>query len=132
MIVLQVVASVLCVAFFVYVVHLVAQERLLLKYSLLWMALTAVILLCALFPLPLFEMSHVVGFESPSNFVFFIGLFFLLAITLSLSSIVSKQSILIKNLVQEQALLAKKLEVQQAKLDKSERSAIHTHELSND
>ena len=36
MFVLQIVAIVLCVAFFAYVVHLVARERLLLKYSLLW------------------------------------------------------------------------------------------------
>ena len=105
MFVLQIVAIVLCVAFFAYVVHLVARERLLLKYSLLWIA----ILLCALFPQPLYSISSLLGFETPSNFIFFIGLFFLLAISLSLSSIASKQAIMIKNLVQEQALLAKKL-----------------------
>ena len=109
MFVLQIVALVLCVAFFAYVVHLVARERLLLKYSLLWMALTIAILLCALFPQPLYSISSLLGFETPSNFIFFIGLFFLLAISLSLSSIASKQAIMIKNLVQEQALLAKKL-----------------------
>ena len=101
MFVLQIVAIILCVAFFAYVVHLVARERLLLKYSLLWMALTVVIVLCALFPQPLYSISSFLGFETPSNFIFFIGLFFLLAISLSLSSIASKQA---------QALLAKKLE----------------------
>lgn len=110
MFVLQIVAIILCVAFFAYVVHLVARERLLLKYSLLWMALTVVIVLCALFPQPLYSISSFLGFETPSNFIFFIGLFFLLAISLSLSSIASKQALMIKNLVQEQALLAKKLE----------------------
>ena len=105
MFVLQIVAIILCVAFFAYVVHLV-----LLKYSLLWMALTVVIVLCALFPQPLYSISSFLGFETPSNFIFFIGLFFLLAISLSLSSIASKQALMIKNLVQEQALLAKKLE----------------------
>ncbi|WP_324248894.1 DUF2304 domain-containing protein [Eggerthella lenta] len=92
MFVLQIVAIVLCVAFFAYVVHLVARERLLLKYSLLWMALTIAILLCALFPQPLYSISSLLGFETPSNFIFFIGLFFLLAISLSLSSIASKPS----------------------------------------
>lgn len=71
------------------------------------MALTIAILLCALFPQPLYSISSLLGFETPSNFIFFIGLFFLLAISLSLSSIASKQAIMIKNLVQEQALLAK-------------------------
>lgn len=109
MFVLQIVATILCIAFFAYVVHLVAREKLLLKYSLLWMALTIAILLCALFPLPLYQISALLGFETPSNFIFFIGLFFLLAISLSLSSIVSKQASMIKNLVQEQALLIKEL-----------------------
>ena len=61
-------------------------------------------------PQPLYSISSFLGFETPSNFIFFIGLFFLLAISLSLSSIASKQALMIKNLVQEQALLAKKLE----------------------
>lgn len=110
MIVLQIVAIVLCFAFLLYVAHLVARERLLLKYSLLWMVLTIIILLCAIFPQPLYGFAHLFGFENPSNFIFFIGLFFLLAIALSLSSIASKQSITIKNLVQEQALLAKRID----------------------
>lgn len=95
--VLQIITIILCIAFFAYVVHLVAQEKLLLKYSLLWMALTVAILLCALFPLPLYQASSLLGFETPSNFIFFIGLFFLLAISLSLSLIVSKQASKIKN-----------------------------------
>ncbi len=110
MIVLQIVAIVLCFAFLLYVAHLVARERLLLKYSLLWMVLTIIILLCAIFPQPLYGFAHLFGFENPSNFIFFIGLFFLLTIALSLSSIASKQSITIKNLVQEQALLAKRID----------------------
>ena len=56
MFVLQIVAIILCVAFFAYVVHLVARERLLLKYSLLWMALTVVIVLCACFLSPVLHL----------------------------------------------------------------------------
>lgn len=115
MLVLQIITIILCIAFFAYVVHLVAQEKLLLKYSLLWMALTVAILLCALFPLPLYQASSLLGFETPSNFIFFIGLFFLLAISLSLSLIVSKQASKIKNLVQEQALLTKRFDEINAK-----------------
>ncbi|MFR3092018.1 MAG: hypothetical protein ACLTMP_10045 [Eggerthella lenta] len=47
--------------------------------------------------------------QTPSNFIFFIGLFFLLAISLSASSIASKQA-LNQEPRAEQALLAKKLE----------------------
>ena len=109
LIVLQAVVIVLALAFFAYVVHLIIRERLLLKYSLLWMVLTAVIVLCAVFPEPLYAISHLFVFVNPSNFIFLIGLFFLMAIALSHSAIASKQSIMIKNLVQEQALLEKRL-----------------------
>ena len=42
--------------------------------------------------------------------IFLAGLFFLLAICLSLSIIVSKQALRIKTLVQEHALIAKRLD----------------------
>lgn len=109
LIVLQAVVIVLALAFLAYVVHLIIRERLLLKYSLLWMVLTIVIVLCAVFPEPLYAASHVFGFVNPSNFIFLIGLFFLMVIALSQSAIASKQSIMIKNLIQEQALLEKRL-----------------------
>lgn len=107
--ILQIVVIVIALAFLVYVIRLVIQERLLLKYSLLWMALTVAIVLCAIFPMPLYALSDFLGFITPSNFIFLIGLFFLIAISLSQSAIASKQSIMIKNLVQEQALLEKRL-----------------------
>ena len=109
MFVLQIVAIILCVAFFAYVVHLVARERLLLKYSLLWMALTVVIVLCALFPQPLYSISSFLGFETPSNFIFFIGLFFLLAISLSLRQPAPKHAHMITNRGEATALIAKTL-----------------------
>ncbi len=115
MFVLQIVAIILCVAFFAYVVHLVARERLLLKYSLLWMTLAVASILVALFPGPLFAVSSALGFETPSNFVFFVALFFLLAICLSLSIIASKQALRIKDLVQQEALIEKRLESLESK-----------------
>ncbi|MGI6104564.1 MAG: DUF2304 domain-containing protein [Raoultibacter sp.] len=108
-IVLQVAVIIACLLFIIFVVRLVAKEKLLLKYSLLWIALGLILLLCAIFPTPLYELSHLLGFETPANFIFFVGLFFLLAIALSLSAIASKQKLMIKNLTQEQALLEKRL-----------------------
>ena len=108
--ILQILVVTAAVAFFAYVVHLVAQDRLRLKYSLLWMLLSVVAVVCALFPMPLYEFAHLLGFVNPSNFIFFLGLFLLMVICLSLSVIISKQAIRIKNLTQEQALLAKRLE----------------------
>lgn len=109
MIVLRIIVVVACVAFMLLVCKQVSAGRLLLKYSLLWLTLALVTILASIFPTPVYSLSHFFGFDTPSNFVFFVALFFLLAICLSLSVVVSKQATRMKNLVQSQALLEKKL-----------------------
>lgn len=101
---LRVFVVVFCVLLLTYVCHLVSREKLLLKYSLLWLALGVALFIAALFPKGLFELSTLFGFENASNFIFFLGLFILLLISLSLSVIVSKQTIMIKNLTQRIAI----------------------------
>lgn len=103
--VIQVFVIVVCLAFLAFVVRQVGNERFLLRYALLWLALAIVILLCAFFPQPLFNLSRLLGFDTASNFIFFVGVFFIIAICLSLTSIASKQAIKIKNLTQALALL---------------------------
>lgn len=107
--VLQLLAIVLCLLFLVYVVRLVAKERLLLKYSLLWLLLAVVVLVVACFPRISYWLSGLLGFITPSNFIFFVGLFCLMAIALSLSVIVSRQTLRIKDLTQRIALLEHEL-----------------------
>ena len=104
-VVLQVVVAAFCVLMLGYVVVLVARERLLLKYSLLWLVLCIVLLLVALFPQALFGLSAALGFETPVNFIYFIGFFCLMAIVLSLSVITSRQTMKIKNLTQRIAIV---------------------------
>lgn len=96
---------VFCVILTVFVIHEVSKERMLLKYSLLWLALVLILLVCALFPEIVFILSDALGFETPSNFIFVVGFFCLMAICLSLSIIVSGQTIKIKNLTQRIALI---------------------------
>ncbi|MEG0050341.1 MAG: DUF2304 domain-containing protein [Clostridia bacterium] len=112
---LGLVVALACLIFLILVVRQVAHGRLLLKYSLLWMMLALVSILAALFPEPLYALSSLLGFENPSNFIFFAGLFFLLALCLSLSIIVSKQALRIKNLIQQTALIQKRLEEQDSR-----------------
>ncbi len=103
----------LCIALslslLIYVLVLVKRDRLQLKYSLLWLFLAVSVLVCSLMPSMLFEVSQCLGFETPSNFIFFCSALVLLLICLSLSSIVSKQMISIKNLTQKIALLEHEL-----------------------
>ena len=102
---MQVFIVVVCLVFLAFIIYLVQRKRLLLKYSLLWLALSIVAGICALFPEPLFALAQLLGFETASNFIFVIGFFFLLAFCLSLSVIASRQTEYIKTLIQELAIL---------------------------
>lgn len=101
--------ALLCFAFFMWVLVLVSKEKLQLKYSLLWLALTFITFLCTLFPAPVYRLATLLGFDAASNFIFLAGFFFLIMVCISLSVIVSKQSTSIKNLTQRIAILEKEL-----------------------
>lgn len=123
---IQISVGIFCLLLMAYVIRLVMKKRLRLKYSLLWLALSIIALLCALFPGPIFALAHLFGFVVPSNLVFFLAIFFLLALCLSLTVIVSWQARDIRQLIQEIAVINNQLE----KLDKgncSEASGTDTH-----
>lgn len=88
---------------------MVANKKLLLRYALLWIALSVLLVLCAVIPGPLFSLAHWLGFESSSNFIFVMAVLFLLVSVLSLTAVVSKQSEAIKNAVQRIAILEHEL-----------------------
>ena len=106
---LKIIAVLAWLVFMVLVCMQVSKGRLLLRYSLLWLTLALATIIVSLFPDPVFALARLVGFDVPSNFLFFMALFFLLAVCLSLSVVVSKQAMRMKNLVQNQALLEKRL-----------------------
>lgn len=107
---LRVLMVLVSIVFIVFVVQLVGKGRLLLRYSLTWLVLGAVCLLCSVFPVIVYGISDFVGFVTPSNFVLLIGLFLLLIIALSLTAVVSRLSTSNKNLVQRVAILEKRIE----------------------
>lgn len=92
-------------AFASVIVRLVKRKQLTMKYSFLWIILLFVVLLCAILPIIPYRISDILGFETPANFIFLVAIFFLLAIALSLSIIVSKQQRKITTLIQEVAIL---------------------------
>ena len=94
-----------CLFLACYILLLVKRGKLQLKYSLLWLAMSLIVLVCAVFPNFIFSLAHLAGFQVGSNFLFFIGLVFLIVISLSLTSIVSRQQSAIKNLTQRIAIL---------------------------
>lgn len=110
MLAIQIIVVAACVLFMLLVFRQVSAGRLLLRYSLLWLSLAVVTIVVAFFPEPVFSLATLFGFDVPSNFVFFVALFFLMAICLSLSVAVSRQTLRMKDTVQNMALLEKRLQ----------------------
>lgn len=108
----------ICVVLLVLIVRLIGRGRLQIRYSLLWLALVVVMILCVIFPSIVSAVSSFLGFEYPSNFVLSIGIVILLAICLSLSMVVSWQARYIRNLVQTTALLDNR--ISKLEMDKQE------------
>lgn len=99
-----------CILFIVYTLWQVKKNRMMLRYSLIWVLLSVVLFFCALFPEPLAVLAYVLGFQTLSNFVIFIGLFFVLAMCLSYTRAISKKNAQITRLTQQIALLEKRLD----------------------
>lgn len=101
--------AVLMVIFLIHLFNLIKDGKLLLKYSLLWLLLCILVLICDAFPCIASYASEFAGFITPSNFIFLIAIIILTAICFSLSIAVSRSSVAIKNLSQEVALLEKEV-----------------------
>lgn len=101
---------VLSFAFLMYTVYQVKRNKLLLRYSLMWIFLSALLLVVAIFPQPIFALASLIGFDVSSNFVFSVAIFFLLLLCLgqarSISQLVIKQT----ETIQRLALLEKRFD----------------------
>ena len=78
---IRIVLLILCLAFFAYIVRLVSRKKLLLKYSLLWMALSVLLICCVIIPEPILGVASIMGIQVASNFIFIVAILCLLAIS---------------------------------------------------
>lgn len=102
----------LCVGVLLYFMLIFAflkRKALSLKYTLLWIFAGVCMGFLVIFPDILSWFIHIVDIQTPTNGLFAIGMFFILIILISITSIVSKQSEHIKKLVQDNALLEKRV-----------------------
>lgn len=95
--------------YFVLVFHLLRRKTLNLKYTLLWLASGAVMLVLVLFPQLLQAFALLVGISAPMNALFSIAFFCIIIILMSLTAIVSKQNRRSRVLIQSVALLEKRV-----------------------
>jgi hypothetical protein len=95
----------LTVVVVVVVLRLVARRQLLVKYAVLWVAVAGLLSALAVFPAMLEWLARLLGFEVPSNMLFFAAISLLLAITLQLSLEVSRVERQLQRVAEELALL---------------------------
>ena len=85
------------IVFFVCAICLVSKGKLPLRFSFFWLSLSVIILIAAIFPGSIGAIGELFGFVLNTNFVF-LDRFLLLAFSLMLSVIVTKQAASIKDL----------------------------------
>ncbi len=89
-----------------FVVTLLRRGILRERFAALWLLVSLLLLIGAIFPSLLRTVSQAVGFEVPANFLFFLSIIFLLLVSAQLSFEVSQLEARTRRLAEELALLA--------------------------
>lgn len=109
-------ALVLLIIIFVLLKH----GKMTVKYSLLWMCLSLVLLVFAIFPYVVYVLRDLMGVEMPVNLVFMLMFCFVLLVLLSLSIAISQLAEKSKRLTQANAILEKRVRELEKVLQKTE------------
>jgi hypothetical protein len=115
---LQILACVTLLAFSGWVLYLVRLQSLSLRDSLLWLLSTGVVVMFAIFPRLLQDLARAIGVQVPSNALFALAILYLTLNVLSLTIVLSKESIRTRRLAQECALLRAELDAMRARVER--------------
>lgn len=102
---LRIILAIVVFAFIIVMLDLISKRTLSLKYSLLWLAVCMFLILLVAFPDLLSFVANILHIELPINALYLVSIFILMLISLSLTVIVSRQTIRIRNIAQSNALL---------------------------
>ena len=105
------------VALFGMIVWLIKHKKIEVKYSIIWLAFSATMILFAVFPYLVLVLGDISGVANPVNFIFMTLFVFILLILLSVSAVISGFSTKIKRLAQSNALLEKRVRELEKKLE---------------
>lgn len=93
----------------VMVIYLLKKDRITIKYSIVWLLPSFILLIFTLIPGFLSFTTKLLGFQTASNMVFALLIALLLMISIVLTVIVSRQKNQIRVLIQEVSLLKEKM-----------------------
>ena len=99
------------------IVWLIKNKKIEVKYSIIWLAFSATMILFAIFPYLVLVLGDISGVANPVNFIFMTLFVFILLIMLSVSAVISGFSTKIKRLAQSNALLEKRIRELEKKLE---------------
>lgn len=88
----------------VYLIKMISQYKLELKYALLWLLLSVISIILSIFPSTISIIANILGVESPVNALFLLGILGAFVILFSLTMALSRASNNLKNLSQELAM----------------------------
>ncbi|KUO64408.1 MAG: hypothetical protein APF84_10565 [Gracilibacter sp. BRH_c7a] len=90
--------------------NLVKRYRLELKYALLWISISILFVVLAIFPSIADFTADIMGIKASVNAIYFLGIISLLMISFSLTISLSRTSNRVKNLTQELGLIRQKMD----------------------
>lgn len=102
---LQLLAVIACFCLLLATIELIRRRDLEEKYAILWLLTAIFLLICSSYFRTIEWASDLVGALVPSNFLFILALLFLVIISLSLTVVVSKESLKNRKMSQQLALL---------------------------
>ena len=114
---------VIIVATFIALLYLIRQifrKKLDIKYGIIWLGMSIIIMLFAVWPNLLGKLSDLMGIASPVNMLFFVGLILLIMAIYVLSRSVGMLMDKVRRMSQEIAILNKKLNDNYVKNDSKE------------
>ena len=97
---LQIELIVFALLFAVFIFKKMRDQKLSVKFSLMWLGVTICIIVLAVFPKILSVLCRITGVETPSNLLFFLALFVLLFMCFTLTSNLSINNNKTKRIVQ--------------------------------
>lgn len=104
---LELIAGAVCLLLIIF--YMLKKDLLSVKYSLLWLFFSAVLLIFAAFPYVVYVLRDILDIEVPANLIFMLLFCFVLMLLLSLSIAISQLANKTKRLAQSNALLEKRI-----------------------
>lgn len=106
---LRITLTIAVICYFIIILYYLKKRMLELKYTLIWLVAGIVMGIMILFPELLIVFVKIIGVESNMNGLYVLCFAFIIAILMTLTSIVSRQALKIRTLIQEISMLDKRI-----------------------